>query len=119
MAPTQSKDEIDLETIREGVKMRRLCVLDDLSVDYVEVEPGSVEFRIVHHECDEAWYVLDGVLQAFVGDRQLSVRSGDCVKVPRGTPHGSENRSGEVVKMLVVNGPPWSPAHDHAVSELG
>lgn len=115
MAVTESGDDAGgkLETVREGVKMRRLCVLDDLSVDYVEVEPGSVEFRIVHHECDEAWYVLDGTLRAFVGEREWTAGPGDCVQVPRGTPHGSENSSGAPVRLLVVNGPPWSPSHDH------
>lgn len=106
-------DSTDETAIRDGITMRRLCELDALSVDYVEVASGSQEFLVVHHECDEAWYVLDGTLEATVAGRTWTVTRGDCVAVPRDAPHGSRNTSDDVVRLLVVNSPPWRPEHDH------
>ena len=39
----------------------------------------------VHHEDDEAWYVLDGALMVRVGDQDVEVPAGGAVLVPRGT----------------------------------
>lgn len=96
-------------TIRDGITMRRLSECGTLSVDYVEVAPGSREFLVTHYECDDVWYVLE----ATVGDRTWTVRPGNCIEVPRDTPHGSHNAAGEPVGLQVVNSPPWTAEHDH------
>ena len=41
----------------------------------------------VHHDDDEAWYVLDGALRVRLGDDDVEVTAGGAVLVPRGTPH--------------------------------
>ena len=41
----------------------------------------------IHHEDDEAWYVVDGALVVRVGDHDVEVPAGGAVLVPRGTPH--------------------------------
>jgi quercetin dioxygenase-like cupin family protein len=41
----------------------------------------------VHHEDDEAWYVLDGQLTFQVGDFSWTVGTGAFVWAPRGLPH--------------------------------
>lgn len=102
-----------LQELHDGISWYRVCDTEGLSADIVEVAAGATETLIVHHECDEAWYVLSGELVAIVGDDTSIARPGDCVAVPRGTPHGSRNEGTEPVRMLVMNAPPWSPAFDH------
>jgi mannose-6-phosphate isomerase-like protein (cupin superfamily) len=41
----------------------------------------------VHHDDDEAWYVLEGALRVRLGDRDVDVPAGGAVLAPRGTPH--------------------------------
>jgi mannose-6-phosphate isomerase-like protein (cupin superfamily) len=44
----------------------------------------------VHHEDDEAWHVLDGVLRFRFLDRQVDVPAGETVCVPAGVAHTYE-----------------------------
>jgi mannose-6-phosphate isomerase-like protein (cupin superfamily) len=41
----------------------------------------------VHHDEDEAFYLLAGTLRFRSGDDEFDVQKGDFVLVPRGTPH--------------------------------
>lgn len=41
----------------------------------------------VHHNDDEAWYVLDGALCIQMGEKVVETRAGSGVLVPRGTVH--------------------------------
>jgi mannose-6-phosphate isomerase-like protein (cupin superfamily) len=41
----------------------------------------------VHHEDDEAWYVVEGALIVAVDEQDVEVPAGGAVLVPRGTPH--------------------------------
>src|SRR2546428_13732015 len=40
----------------------------------------------LHHNDDEAWYVLEGMLRLRVGRDEVEAREGAAVFVPRGTP---------------------------------
>lgn len=41
----------------------------------------------LHHDADEAWYILEGELTYFSGNWSASVKAGSFVLVKRGTPH--------------------------------
>jgi mannose-6-phosphate isomerase-like protein (cupin superfamily) len=41
----------------------------------------------IHHNEDEAWYVLDGKMTFFVGDAVLEATAGSFVLAPMGIPH--------------------------------
>jgi mannose-6-phosphate isomerase-like protein (cupin superfamily) len=60
----------------------------------------------VHHEDDEAWYVLEGVLRFRIGDESFEAGPGSAVMAPKGTPHAYGNaRSGEPARYLLVMTP--------------
>jgi mannose-6-phosphate isomerase-like protein (cupin superfamily) len=42
----------------------------------------------IHHDCAEAFYVLDGEYIIFLGDREQSCPAGSFIYIPAGTPHG-------------------------------
>jgi mannose-6-phosphate isomerase-like protein (cupin superfamily) len=68
----------------------------------------------VHHEDDEAWYVLEGTLGFRVGDEEIEAPAGAAVMVPRGTPHTFWNAGTGAVRYLLV----MSPAIHALVEEV-
>jgi mannose-6-phosphate isomerase-like protein (cupin superfamily) len=55
----------------------------------------------VHHEDDEAWYVLEGTLGFQLGDEIVTAPAGSAVLVPKGTPHSYWN-AGEIEARYVL-----------------
>lgn len=56
----------------------------------------------VHHNDDEAWYVLEGALCIQMGDKVVEARAGTGVLVPRGTPHTYWNPGPEATRYLLI-----------------
>lgn len=52
-----------------------------------ELHPGHAPPVHVHHREDEAFYVLEGRARFRYGDGDVDAQAGDCVFIPRGTPH--------------------------------
>ncbi len=59
----------------------------------------------VHHNDDEAWYVLEGVLRVRRGDEEIEVQAGCGVMVPRGTPHTYWNPGEGQCRYLLIMTP--------------
>ena len=59
----------------------------------------------VHHEDDEAWYVLEGTLCVLCGDAVIEARAGAGVFVPKGTRHTYWNPSPEPLRYLLIMTP--------------
>jgi mannose-6-phosphate isomerase-like protein (cupin superfamily) len=75
-------------------------------------DPGGVtsaEYPIaglhVHHEDEEAWYVLEGTLGFRIGDRELVAPAGSAVVVPHGTPHSYWNAEPAPARYLLIMPP--------------
>jgi mannose-6-phosphate isomerase-like protein (cupin superfamily) len=56
----------------------------------------------IHHDDDEAWYVLEGALTVRVGDEDVHVAAGSGVLVPRGIVHTYWNPAPEPTRYLLV-----------------
>jgi mannose-6-phosphate isomerase-like protein (cupin superfamily) len=59
----------------------------------------------LHHNDDEAWYVLEGTLCVNVGDKNVEAKAGAAVFVPRGTPHTYWNPGPGLLRYLLVMTP--------------
>jgi mannose-6-phosphate isomerase-like protein (cupin superfamily) len=60
----------------------------------------------VHHQDDEAWYVLEGALRFRLGEETLEVGAGGGVMAARGIPHAYGNaRPGQMARYLLVMTP--------------
>ena len=59
----------------------------------------------VHHEDDEAWYVLAGTLGFQVGDELVTAHAGSAVLVPKGTPHSYWNAGDVEARYVLVMSP--------------
>ena len=67
--------------------------------------PGPPRFiapRHLHHDDDEAWYVLEGTLIVRVGDQDILARAGSAVFVPRGAPHTYWNPAAVPARYLLI-----------------
>jgi mannose-6-phosphate isomerase-like protein (cupin superfamily) len=59
----------------------------------------------VHHEDDEAWYVLEGTLRFRIGDEEIEAGPGSAVLAPKGMPHAYGNARDEPARYLLVMTP--------------
>ena len=53
----------------------------------------------------ETWYMLEGELDWFIGDRSLKAKAGDFLHTPRGVPHRFGNSSDRPARMLLTYAP--------------
>ncbi len=67
--------------------------------------PRLIAPRHVHHNDDEAWYVLEGALRVQAGENEIEVRAGSAVLVPRGTPHTYWNPGPGRLRYLLIMTP--------------
>ncbi|SFS55181.1 cupin domain-containing protein [Paenibacillus sp. 453mf] len=56
----------------------------------------------IHHNDDEAWYILEGALGFKVGDKEIEVNANQAVVVPRGTPHTFWNPKPGTARYIII-----------------
>lgn len=67
--------------------------------------PGDYAVPLhVHHQDDEAWYVLEGQVTFYCGDDTHTVDSGSWVFAPKGVPHAFRVRSAGA-RLLTMSSP--------------
>jgi quercetin dioxygenase-like cupin family protein len=69
------------------------------------VPPGGGPPPHVHTREDEAFYLLDGVLEVTAGEETTLVRAGDFVFLPRGTVHWFRNPGVDAARALILATP--------------
>jgi quercetin dioxygenase-like cupin family protein len=58
--------------------------------------------RHVHNTADEALYVVDGEVEAEIGERKATAQTGSFFFIPRGTTHALDNASARPCTLLVT-----------------
>ena len=73
----------------------------------VVLAPGQGVSSHRHHEEDDSWLVLDGLLSVTVGEdaREVQAGPGTYVLVPADTPHALLNAGDRDVRLLNVHAP--------------
>jgi quercetin dioxygenase-like cupin family protein len=87
----------------------------------IEGEPPQYQAPLhVHHDDDEAWYVLDGRLKVRIGDDEHDVPAGAAVIGPSGLPHTFWNPDAVPARYLIVMSAQTSALLDelHGVGKL-
>jgi mannose-6-phosphate isomerase-like protein (cupin superfamily) len=59
----------------------------------------------VHHEDDEAWYVVEGALTVRIGEHDVEVPAGGAALVPRGTSHTYWNPNPAPTRYVLIMTP--------------
>jgi mannose-6-phosphate isomerase-like protein (cupin superfamily) len=69
-----------------------------------------------HRTFSESFFVLDGTVRLFNGERWVEATKGDFLYVPQGGIHAFSNDSGEAASMLILFAP--APARERYFREL-
>lgn len=87
----------------------------------VKVESGSADFSVfesspppgrpgpaphLHRSYDEAWFIIEGVVEFLLDGQRERLGAGGFVFVPRGVVHSFSNPGPEQARMLVVGSNP-------------
>ncbi|MDU4961673.1 MAG: cupin domain-containing protein [Sporomusaceae bacterium] len=100
----------------------RKILFPDVSLEYSLLTPdlsGTIEMALMKlpphslssqdlfsHSGEEVAYVADGELQLYLGDKTVLLQNGDSVKIPPGTPHKWENKTGTEAILIFAVTPP-------------
>lgn len=68
----------------------------------VTILPGKRNPLHVHPNCEELLYVLDGEAEHKLGDQTFSIKAGDVIRIPRGTPHWAR-ATGDTSLVAVIS----------------
>ena len=99
------------DTVRIGGMELRFLVDEtqgsgDLVIFEMVVHPNArVPVPHYHRNVDEVIYGLSGTLTGRVNGETHELRAGDCLRIPRGAVHHSENLHGETARALIVLNP--------------
>ena len=71
----------------------------------VSVQAGNVP-KHMHPNTNEMQYILEGTGTIWLGDKQVTVKPGDLVVIPKGTAHGGTSAP---LKAIAIKTPPQAP----------
>ena len=103
--PILDKGDSPKEDLAPGVGRWRLLDSETgaeaLTVaDLTLTAESSVQTHI--HPTEEAMVILEGELEAVLGDDVITVTAGQTVHAPAGVKHGFSNRSGKSARLLAI-----------------
>ena len=73
-----------------------------LWVSHLEVVPGATITTHIHPDTEEAMTIVEGELEAVLGDETVVLGPGDTVLAPAGVKHGFVNRSDSNAALLAM-----------------
>ncbi len=74
----------------------------------VSIQDGNVP-KHLHPNTNEMQYILEGTGTIWLGDKEVTVKPGDLVVIPKGTPHGGNKPQGRPMKAIAIKTPPQAP----------
>jgi len=88
-----------------GMRNKPLVSLDGITV---AIQDGNTP-KHLHANANEMQYILDGSGTIWLGDKEVRVKPGDLVIIPKGTPHGGTKPDGRTIKAIAIKTPPQAP----------
>jgi mannose-6-phosphate isomerase-like protein (cupin superfamily) len=74
----------------------------------IAIQDGNTP-KHLHANANEMQYILDGTGTIWLGDKEVRVKPGDLVIIPKGTPHGGSKPDGRTLKAIAIKSPPQAP----------
>jgi mannose-6-phosphate isomerase-like protein (cupin superfamily) len=65
--------------------------------------------RHKHPNTNEFQYILEGTGTVWLGDKEVHVKPGDLIVIPKGTPHAGTKPEGRTFKAIAIKTPPQAP----------
>lgn len=79
----------------------------------VAVQSGNV-FRHYHADANEIQLILDGAGSFWLGDREMQIKAGDLIIIPKGTIHAGSRATTGRFRAIAIKLPPQRPDDTHA-----
>ena len=106
-APALSRED---GLVSHVLHSRRDADETDLTITWVDVEPGAKQVRH-EHDPEQVYVILAGEGRMRVGDEERAVEAGDLIHIPANTEHGLEN-TGERTLEYVSAATPAFPTEE-------
>src|ERR1700750_1909168 len=74
----------------------------------ISIQDGSPP-KHLDANAHENQYILEGKGTIWLGDKEVAVKPGDLVIIPKGTPHGGTKPDGRTIKAIAIKTPPQRP----------
>ena len=74
----------------------------------ISIQDGNVG-KHMHPNTSEIQYILEGTGTIWLGDKEVTVKPGDLVVIPKGTSHGGTKPDGRTLKAIAIKTPPQAP----------
>jgi mannose-6-phosphate isomerase-like protein (cupin superfamily) len=101
----------DLTPVTPGnpVRARGLVSQDGMTLG-IQIGPASKHY---HADANEIQYVVDGTGTEWLGDKQVALKPGILLIIPKGTPHGGTVETTGHIKLIAIKTPPQAPDDTH------
>ena len=88
-----------------GMRNKLLVAVDGATI---AIQDGSPP-KHLHANANEIQYILEGTGTIWLGDKEVKVKPGDLVVIPKGTPHAGTKPDGRTIKAIAIKTPPQAP----------
>ena len=88
-----------------GMRNKLLVSVDGATV---AVQDGNTP-KHMHPNTNEMQYILEGTGTIWLGDKEVKVKPGDLLIIPKGTAHGGTKPDGRTFKAIAIKTPPQAP----------
>ena len=88
-----------------GLRSKMFVAADGMTIS---VQAGNVP-KHMHPNTNEMQYILEGTGTIWLGDKEVRVKPGDLVVIPKGTAHGGTKPDSGVFKAIAIKTPPQAP----------
>jgi len=88
-----------------GMHSKTFVAVDGATVSIQEGNPP----KHLHANSNEIQYILDGTGTIWLGDKEVPIKPGDLIIIPKGTPHGGTKADSKPIKALAIKTPPQAP----------
>jgi mannose-6-phosphate isomerase-like protein (cupin superfamily) len=88
-----------------GLRSKGVVVQDGMTL---AVQAGPVP-KHMHMNANEIQYYLEGTGTIWLGDKEVQIKPGDLVIIPKGTAHGGTKMESGVFKAIAIKTPPQAP----------
>ena len=78
----------------------------------VAVQSGNVP-KHFHADANEIQIILDGSGSFWLGDKEVQVKPGDFIIIPKGVPHAGSHTAGGRIRAIAIKLPPQRPDDTH------
>jgi mannose-6-phosphate isomerase-like protein (cupin superfamily) len=74
----------------------------------ISIQDGNVP-KHMHPNTNEIQYILEGTGTIWLGDKEVQVKPGDLVIIPKGTAHAGTKPDSRPFKSIAIKTPPQAP----------